>query len=153
LASDRLCWALGTARYYPVPSLGPRSPFPGAAGVQSVAAFASLHVAITLMMALVGSTRSRSMQVTLWGYFGVTTVSTTYFGWHYLVDDFAGALIAVVSFYVGARSTGQTFSRVERDSARSMRKQSRPAVGPEPDSLPVASRPERGTARWRSRRP
>ena len=83
VASDCLCWALGTASYYVVPSLGPAFAFPwlyttvpatgvtslqnalidgrstlhfdpNLNGVQSVAAFASLHVAVSLMMALVG---------------------------------------------------------------------------------------------------
>jgi len=153
-ASDCLCWALGTASYYLVPSLGPAFAFPwlytsvpatgvtslqkalidgrsnlhfdpSLNGVQSVAAFASLHVAVSLMMALVGqfTIPVRWMRVTLWVFCAVTTVSTTYFGWHYLADDVAGALIAVVSFYVGARATGQTFSREQRDSTRSARRQ------------------------------
>ncbi|MCW2781539.1 MAG: inositol phosphorylceramide synthase [Marmoricola sp.] len=146
VTSDVLCWALGTASYYVLPTLGPAFAFPwlytdvsktGVTsledalfygrinlhvdpylhGVQSVAAFASLHVAITLMMALVGqyTIRRKPIRITLWVYCAVTTVSTTYFGWHYLADDVAGALIGVVSFYVGARATGQTFSRDKRD--------------------------------------
>lgn len=169
VASDCLCWALGTASYYVVPSLGPAFAFPwlyttvpatgvtslqnalidgrstlhfdpNLNGVQSVAAFASLHVAVSLMMALVGqyTIPARWMRVTLWVYFAVTTVSTTYFGWHYLADDVAGALIAAVSFYGGARATGQRFSRAERDSARSTRLHGRPAVGADPDSTPAA---------------
>lgn len=147
VTAQGLCWTLGTASYYLIPTLGPAFYFPwlytdlsrtGVSsmqdaliygrinlhvdpylnGVQSVAAFASLHVAITLMMALVGqyTIRHKPIRVVLWVYFGVTTVSTTYFGWHYLSDDVAGALIAMVSFYVAARATGQTFSRAVRDS-------------------------------------
>ena len=145
--ADCLCWALGTASYYVLPSLGPAFSFPwlytsisttgvtslqdalingrltlhydpNLHGVQSVAAFASLHVAITLMMALVGqfTIPRRWLRISLWVYFAVTTVSTSYFGWHYLADDFAGALIALAAFYIGARATGQSFSREERDA-------------------------------------
>jgi len=33
-------------------------------------------------------------------------LSTSYFGWHYIADDVAGAVIALVSVYVGAWATG-----------------------------------------------
>ncbi len=62
-------------------------------GVQSVAGFASLHVGITLMMALVAqyTVRHRAIKIGLWVYVVLVTVSTTYFGWHYIADDLAGA--------------------------------------------------------------
>ncbi len=96
-----LCWTLGTASYYMIPTLGPAFAFPWlyenldatgvsvlqdglywgrtsvrfdplASGVQSVAGFASLHVAITLLMALVGqyTLRTKFLRVTLWVYMG-----------------------------------------------------------------------------------
>jgi membrane-associated phospholipid phosphatase len=86
--------------------------------VQSVAGFASLHVGITLMMALIAqyTVRHRLIKVALWVYTGLVTVSTTYFGWHYIADDIAGAAIAVVSVYLGALATGQRFDRRGRSS-------------------------------------
>jgi hypothetical protein len=135
-----IAWTLGTASYYMIPTMGPNFAFPwiykvvndtGAGslvdalwwgrqsvltdpftnGVQSVAGFASLHVAITLLMALVGqyTLRHRTLKVILWVYMSVTVVSTTYFGWHYIADDIVGALIAFVSFYVGGIASGQKF--------------------------------------------
>ena len=78
-----------------------------------MAGFASLHVAITLMLALVGhyTLRTRAFRIALWAYAGITLVSTTYFGWHYVTDDIAGAAIAVIAFYVAGYGTGQSFDR------------------------------------------
>jgi hypothetical protein len=138
-----LAWALGTASYYAIPSLGPAfyyvwlyaglehtgvtqlqdslfygrtdviwDPF-NADGVQSVAGFASLHVAITLVAALVAhyTVRHAWIRWSLWVFFGTTVVATIYFGWHYIADDVAGAMIAIVAVYVGGLATGQKFDR------------------------------------------
>jgi len=138
-----LCWALGTASYYAIPSLGPAfyyvwlysdlestgvtqlqeslfygrsevrfDPF-SAEGVQSVAGFASLHVAIVLCAALVAhyTVRHAWIRWGLWVFFVLTVVATIYFGWHYIADDVAGALIAIVSVWLGGLATGQQFER------------------------------------------
>jgi hypothetical protein len=147
VTADCLAWSLGTLSYYLIPTLGPNFMYPflyqdlpqtGVAslqhsliygrgdirfdpfinGVQSVAGFASLHVGITLMMALVAqyTVRHRLIKVILWVYVVLVTVSTTYFGWHYIADDIAGAAIAVLAFYLGALATGQKFDRRGRSS-------------------------------------
>ncbi len=81
--------------------------------MQSVAGFASLHCAITLLVALMVqfTLRSRVLQWVFWVNFGVTVVATLYFGWHYIADDVAGILIALISFYVGGIASGQKFDR------------------------------------------
>lgn len=86
--------------------------------IQSVAGFASLHVGIILTLALVVqfTVRHAWARRTMWLYFVLTVVSTLYFGWHYIADDVAGALIAFVSVYVGGRATGQKFGRWGRFS-------------------------------------
>ena len=91
-------------------------PFSG--GVQSVAGFASLHVAVTLLMALVAqyTVRHRIIKIVLWTYMVITVISTTYFGWHYIADDIAGAVIAFISFYLGGIATGQKFDEHGRHS-------------------------------------
>jgi len=137
-----LCWSLGTASYYALPSLGPifanvwlyrDLPDTGVSGLQdalysgrveirfdpfsdamqSVAGFASLHVAITLCTALVAhyTVRHAWIRWTLWGFVATTVVATIYFGWHYIADDVGGALIAVLAVYLGALATGQRFDR------------------------------------------
>ncbi len=82
-------------------------------GVQSVAGFASLHTGVTLLWALMVQYTVRSMwlKVVFWANFGITVLATLYFGWHYVADDVAGVTIALVSFYLGAKATGQKFDR------------------------------------------
>ena len=79
--------------------------------VQSVAGFASLHCAITLLLALMVqyTIRSKAAKIVVWVNFGLTVVATLYFGWHYIADDLAGIVIAMVSFYVGGVASGQKF--------------------------------------------
>jgi hypothetical protein len=142
VTANCLTWALGTASYYAIPSLGPvfHAPWlyrdldrtgvtelqeslwsgrythmfnPFAEGVQSVAGFASLHVGITLVIALVAhyTVHRAWIRWSLWTFFWLTVVSTIYFGWHYIADDIAGAVIAVVAVYLGGVATGQKFTR------------------------------------------
>lgn len=137
-----LCWALGTASYYAIPSLGPNFYYvwlytdlettgvkslqdalysgrydviynPFADSVQSVAGFASLHVAITLCAALVAQYTVRHAWIRwgMWVFFGTTVIATIYFGWHYIADDVAGAAIAIFSVWLGGVATGQKFTR------------------------------------------
>ena len=78
-----------------------------------MAGFASLHVGIILTLALlvhftVGNVWVRRCT---WVYFGLTVVSTLYFGWHYIADDVAGALIALTSVWLGGLATGHRFDR------------------------------------------
>ncbi len=91
----------------------------GAEGlVNSVAGFASLHTAITLLVALMVqfTLQSRTLKIVFWVNFGITVVATLYFGWHYILDDVAGVFIAFIAFYVGGLASGQKF---ERGSLRS----------------------------------
>ncbi|NUS52994.1 MAG: phosphatase PAP2 family protein [Nocardioidaceae bacterium] len=86
--------------------------------IQSVAGFASLHVGIILTLALVThyTVRHAWIRWSMWVYFGLTVVSTLYFGWHYIADDIAGALIAIVSVWLGGLATGQKFEKHGRSS-------------------------------------
>ncbi|HET7194588.1 MAG TPA: phosphatase PAP2 family protein [Nocardioides sp.] len=140
--SQCVAWALGTASYYALPTLGPGLEYPwlydGLAQtpaanlmdaldrtrdvvingglenvVQSVAGFASLHCAVTLLVALMVqyTLKSRVLHYIFWANFGVTVVATIYFGWHYVADDIAGILIALIAFYLGGIASGQKFDR------------------------------------------
>ncbi|WP_242494640.1 phosphatase PAP2 family protein [Nocardioides zhouii] len=140
--SQCLAWALGTASYYALPTLGPGFSYSylytdlpvtgssqlmkalsyGRSGVirdglegsvQSVAGFASLHVAITLLVALMVqyTLRNRILHIVFWANFAITVVATLYFGWHYIADDLAGVVIALFSFWLGGLASGQKFDR------------------------------------------
>ncbi len=134
-----LNWSLGTASYYLLPSRGPIYAEPALfadlpqtgtsllqqsllesrllvlAGphaterVQSIAAFASLHVSIVFTAALIAQLvlRSVAARALLWIFFALTVVSTIYFGWHYVVDDVAGVAIGAVAVVLAAWGTGQ----------------------------------------------
>jgi hypothetical protein len=86
--------------------------------IQSVAGFASLHVGIILTLALVTqyTVRHALIRRSMWVFFGLTVLSTLYFGWHYIADDVAGVFIAVVSVWLGGLATGQKFDRHGRAS-------------------------------------
>ncbi|MBB6627461.1 phosphatase PAP2 family protein [Nocardioides sp. KIGAM211] len=140
--SQCIAWSLGTLSYYALPTLGPGIAYsyiytdlpdtPTAAlmsslqntrnavvqggiedVVQSIAGFASLHCAITLLVALMVqfTLRSKVLKTVFWVNFGFTVIATIYFGWHYIADDVAGIMIAFVSFYVGGLASGQKFER------------------------------------------
>jgi hypothetical protein len=86
--------------------------------IQSVAGFASLHVGIILTLALIThyTVRHAWLRWSMWVYFGLTVLSTIYFGWHYLSDDIAGAAIAGLSVWIGGVATGQKFEKHGRSS-------------------------------------
>jgi hypothetical protein len=134
-----LNWSLGAASYYFLPSMGPIYADPGLFAdlpetgtsrlqesllisralvvvdpqatdrIQSIAAFASLHVSVVLTAALIAQFTIRSVAVrsVLWVFFGLTATATIYFGWHYLLDDVAGVGLAVASVLLGAWGTGR----------------------------------------------
>jgi hypothetical protein len=149
-SSQCIAWTLGTASYYALPTLGPGIQYPfvysdlpntgamqlmtsitwtrqlylnGTTGsLQSIAGFASLHVAITVLVALMiqYTTTIRWLKIAFWINTSATAVATIYFGWHYLADDIAGVAIALFAFYVGGWASGVSFARhraVERRAA------------------------------------
>jgi hypothetical protein len=85
--------------------------------LSGVAGFASLHIAITLLVALMiqYTTTLRWLKVVFWVNASITAVATLYFGWHYVADDIAGVAIALVSFHIGAWASGQSLTRVPAD--------------------------------------
>ncbi len=140
--SQVIAWTLGTASYYALPTIGPGFQYAwlyedlahtptadlmdglasarasvvegGIEGaVQSVAGFASLHCAVTLLVALMVqyTLKNRVLHWIFWTNFYITIVATIYFGWHYVADDIAGILIALIAFYVGGIASGQKFDR------------------------------------------
>jgi membrane-associated phospholipid phosphatase len=76
--------------------------------VHGIAAFPSLHVSIAFTAAAIASLVGlpRWVSASLWGFVGLTTVATIYFGWHYVVDDVAGVALGAVAVWGGALATG-----------------------------------------------
>ena len=131
-------WVLGVATYFAVPTLGPvyakpqdfvalphtyvttlqdamiqdrytvlYDPFATHA-VQTIAAFASLHVGIMvtvcLMVELLGM--KRWIRLAMWGFLALTVLATVYLGWHYFVDTLGGAVLGAAGVWIAAIGTG-----------------------------------------------
>jgi len=81
---------------------------PSVATAQSIAAFSSLHVSIFVTGALAAHVLGlgRRWQVAAWVLVALTTTSTIYLGWHYVVDDIGGALLAVMAIALARALTG-----------------------------------------------
>ncbi len=132
-----LDWVLGVATYYALPTLGPvyREPEQFAdlphtwvtslqesmmaervevivdpyatTAVQTIAAFASLHVGI-LMSACVVAHLARLHAVvrwSLWAFLAVTVLATVYLGWHYVTDAVGGVIIGTLAAWLAAVAT------------------------------------------------
>ncbi len=142
-----LTWTLGTVSYYLIPTMGPNFWYvwlyndldttgvtslqeslwngrqavmwnPFSDSVQSVAGFASLHVALTLVIAMIAQYTVRSVLIrwAAWVFFALTVISTLYFGWHYIADDIGGVVIAFLAVWLGGIATGQRFDHRMRHS-------------------------------------
>ena len=131
-------WVLGVATYFLVPTLGPvyaqsqdfvalphtyvttlqdamiqdrytvlYDPFATHA-VQTIAAFASLHVGIMVTVCLMAELlhMKRWIRVAMWVFLAVTVVATVYLGWHYFVDAVGGAVLGAAGVWIAALGTG-----------------------------------------------
>jgi hypothetical protein len=81
-----------------------------------IAGFASLHVSVVVTACLFFErTGQRAMvRIAGWAFLCTTVLATVYFGWHYIADDIAGALIGWLSVSVGAWATGNRGRRKRR---------------------------------------
>jgi hypothetical protein len=131
-------WVLGVATYFALPTLGPVylapedfaalphtfvstlqdamiqdrytvlfDPF-GTQAVQTIAAFASLHVGIMVTVCLMVELLRlpRWVRISMWVFLALTEVATVYLGWHYFVDTLGGALIGAAGVWIAALGTG-----------------------------------------------
>jgi hypothetical protein len=131
-------WVLGVVTYFAVPTLGPiyaepqdfaglphtyvstlqesmiadrvqviANPF-GTHAVQTIAAFASLHVGIMVTVCLMTELlmMRRWIRVSMWVFLGLTVLATVYLGWHYFADVLGGTLLGAVGVWIAAIGTG-----------------------------------------------
>lgn len=131
-------WVLGVATYFMVPTVGPvywrpemfaglahtdvtslqqtmmaervevlASPFATTA-VQTIAAFASLHVGITVTVCVIAQLLGlkRWVRWSLWLFLFLTVLATVYLGWHYFTDAIGGVVLGVAGAWIGAVATG-----------------------------------------------
>ena len=86
--------------------------------VQTIAAFASLHVGISVTMCVMAELLRlhRGVRIFLWVFLALTVVATVYLGWHYFVDAIGGAALGVAGVWIAAKGTGNAFRRRSLDS-------------------------------------
>lgn len=137
-------WVLGVAAYYVLPTLGPVyveqgmfsalprtdvtglqetmmaeryevlvNPFTTDA-VQTIAAFASLHVGMCVTMCVMAELLRLQvvLRAFLWVFLVLTVLATVYLGWHYFVDAIGGAVLGVAGVWIAARGTDNDFRRL-----------------------------------------
>ncbi len=75
---------------------------------QAIAAFASLHIAMSFTAVLGAHLLGlgRRVKIALWVWLAVTVTSTVYLGWHYVVDDLAGLVIGALALLTARVLTG-----------------------------------------------
>jgi membrane-associated phospholipid phosphatase len=146
-----LNWVLGIISYFAWPSLGPIYAYPSwfsalphteaarlqqmllddrigwlrdpaTATPQAIAAFASLHVAMsfTALLAAYLLDLGHRLKIILWAWNVITVVATVYLGWHYVLDDVAGVAMGALALLLAQWMTGfdwRTARRRERSGA------------------------------------
>jgi hypothetical protein len=85
---------------------------------QSIGAFASLHVSIFVTAALTAHLLGlrRSVKAVAWILVALTVGATIHLGWHYVVDDLGGLVIALLAVGIARLLTGIDL-RAERSGA------------------------------------
>jgi membrane-associated phospholipid phosphatase len=83
----------------------------------SISAFASLHVGVTCTIMLMAYRYGRrKLAIALGVYLGAVVVSTIYVGMHFVVDDVAGVVIAVLAVRLGQLTVGSSVSPQRSDA-------------------------------------
>ncbi|MGH3510639.1 MAG: phosphatase PAP2 family protein [Nocardioidaceae bacterium] len=136
-------WVLGVATYFALPTLGPIYSRPqefstlphtyvttlqttmiddrhavlagpwATHAVQTIAAFASLHVALMVTVCLMVELLRlcRSVRWSMWVFLALTEVATIYLGWHFFIDTVAGAVLGAAGVWIAAIGTGNKMRR------------------------------------------
>jgi membrane-associated phospholipid phosphatase len=80
----------------------------------SLGAFASLHVGFTTLVFLMARYYGLRRTTRVLGlYLALVIVSTVYFGWHYVLDDIAGVLLALTAAQLGKWTVSPPWLRRE----------------------------------------
>lgn len=81
---------------------------PVEAAGQHIAAFASLHVSMIFTAVVTAHLLGlgRRVRITLWTVLTLSVIATVYLGWHYVIDDVAGVVLALVALWLAWALTG-----------------------------------------------
>jgi len=91
---------------------------PGGDHIYGIAGFASLHVSVVVTACLFFERTGQKLVVRIcaWAFLCTTILATIYFGWHYIADDVAGALIGWLAVSIGAWVTGNRGRRRRKNA-------------------------------------
>lgn len=80
----------------------------GGHALQTIAAFASLHVGIMVTICLIGQLIGlpRWVRVTSWVFLGATILATVYLGWHFACDVLGGFALGAFAVWAAGVATG-----------------------------------------------
>jgi hypothetical protein len=108
---------------------------------QSIAGFASLHISMSFTAAVAAHLLGlgRRWKIGLWIWFAVTTASTIYLGWHYVLDDVAGVVLGAMALVLAAALGGVDLRTVRQRRAAT-------AAATAPAGAAVADAPARSWA-------
>lgn len=87
----------------------------GSGRVAGISAMPSMHVTVAVLVALLGWRTDRRMGAALWIFAGVIMLGSVHLAWHYAVDSFAGAGLAVLFWQVAglyARADARLRARI-----------------------------------------
>ncbi len=124
---------------------------PWAAGtMQTIAAFASLHVGIMMTICLVAELvrLPRWVRISAWCFLAMTCISTVYLGWHFFVDVLGGMALGTLGVWLGALATGNRVGlrpRLKVEEPRSWSLPHRPRVSEGPHHVARLAAP---AAQW-----
>ncbi|MDQ6522146.1 phosphatase PAP2 family protein [Nocardioides sp. LHD-245] len=169
-------WALGAVLYVLLPTVGPIYSDPrtfaalpdtyvsrlassmwddrvavladpvGAGTLQTIAAFASLHVGIMMTICLIVQLvkLARWVRISAWTFFGLTVLATVYLGWHFFVDVIAGAALGAFAVWIAGIATGNRVglrARLVPDPAAGVSAPAGSASASHPEALATRSVP------------
>ncbi len=89
---------------------------PTGTDIFGIAGFASLHVSVVVTACLFFERTGQraATRIAGWAFLVMTLLATVYFGWHYIADDVAGAIIGWAAVSIGAWATGNRGRRKRR---------------------------------------
>ena len=166
-------WALGAVIYVLVPTVGPIYSDPsafaslpetyvsrlqtsmwddrvavladpvGAGTLQTIAAFASLHVGIMVTICLIVELvrLPRWVRISSWVFLGLTVLATVYLGWHFFVDVIGGAALGAFAVWIAGVATGNRVGWRLRLAGDPVNGKARPASPGHPGALASRSAP------------
>ncbi len=80
----------------------------GTHAVQTIAAFASLHVGVMVTVCLMAELlhMRRWIRLSMWVFLALTEIATIYLGWHYFADTLGGIVLGAAGVWIAALGTG-----------------------------------------------